>query len=286
MKPAPLVWRCRDVELPCGAAAHVMGVLNVTPDSFSDGGRYIDPNAAVARGIQMASEGACILDVGGESSRPGAEPVPADEEIRRIVPVIEALKRETECLLSVDTMKASVAEAALAAGAHIVNDITALGDPDMPAVVRRYGAGLVLMHMRGTPRTMQAQPEYKDVVGEVVEFLRSRMASAREAGIETDRIVLDPGIGFGKTVEHNVRLLSRLDAFHALGRPLLIGVSRKSFLGALTGRPVGDRLVPSLGALAYAVSRGAQVVRVHDVKESCEIARLIAILQYGQVPPA
>lgn len=262
-----------------------MGVLNVTPDSFSDSVRYFDHAAAIARGIEMANEGAQILDIGGESTRPGAEPVSVDEELRRILPVIEALARETKCLLSVDTTKASVADAALKAGAHIVNDITALGDPEMPGVARHHNAGLVLMHMQGTPRTMQKNPAYLDVVGEVREFLVERVRKAVAAGIERDRIAIDPGIGFGKTVQHNVTLVSQLDAFREIGCPILIGLSHKSFLGALTGRAAQDRLLPSLGALAFAITRGAHILRVHDVKESCEMARLIAILQYGQVKP-
>lgn len=263
----------------------MMGVLNVTPDSFSDGGAYLNPEAAIARGVQMAREGADILDIGGESSRPGATPVPAAEEIRRIEPVVAALARETACLISVDTMKAAVAEVALRAGAHIINDITALrGDPDMPDVARTYGAGVVLMHMQGTPQTMQDAPRYDDVVQEILAFLRERARAAAAAGIETERLAFDPGIGFGKTVEHNVTLISNLEAFAALGRPLLIGVSRKRFLGVLTGREVHDRLLPSLAAMAFALARGAHILRVHDVKESCEVARLIGILRSGQVP--
>ncbi|MCO5045497.1 MAG: dihydropteroate synthase [Kiritimatiellae bacterium] len=283
MKSAPLIWRCRGVELRCGDTAHIMGVLNITPDSFSDGGRHFDPARAIKRGMQMAAEGARILDVGGESSRPGAEPVSAEEELRRVLPVIDALLRETNCLLSIDTTKPVVADAALAAGAHIVNDITALGNPDMAAVVQRYGAGLIAMHMQGNPRTMQVQPEYRDVVQEVAEYLRARVAVARAAGIDAARIAVDPGIGFGKTVQHNVSLLTHLDALVELGQPIAVGVSRKSFLGALTGRPVNDRLAPSLAALSFSVLRGAHIMRVHDVKESCEIARILAILRSGQV---
>ncbi|HMP77400.1 MAG TPA: dihydropteroate synthase [Kiritimatiellia bacterium] len=285
--PAPsLAWRCRDETLDCGSVPHIMGVLNVTPDSFSDGGAHADSAAAIAHGIRMAEEGARIIDVGGESSRPGAEPVAEAEELRRVVPVVKALAARTGCLLSVDTTKAAVADAALRAGAHIVNDITALGgDVRMADVVREHGAGLVLMHMRGTPRTMQQHPAYADVVREVAAFLAERMRRAMDAGIAPEQLAVDPGIGFGKTVEHNIRLLHGLDEFCALGRPVLIGVSRKSFLGALTGRPVNERLAPSLGALAFAVSRGAHLARVHDVKESCEVARVAAILRTGQVSP-
>lgn len=283
MNPASLIWRCREAELSCGPAARIMGVLNVTPDSFSDSVHYVDRAAAIARGIEMANEGAHLIDVGGESTRPGAEPVSVEEETRRVVPVIEALAHETRCLLSVDTSKAAVADAALKAGAHVVNDITALGDPQMAEVVRRHGAGVALMHMQGTPQTMQKNPTYTDVIAEVREFLRDRVARAVAAGIARERIAIDPGIGFGKTVQHNVTLVSQLDAFRDLGCPILIGLSHKSFLGALTGRTIHDRLLPSLGALAFAILRGAHILRVHDVKESCEMARLIAILQYGQV---
>ncbi len=287
MKPAPLTWRCRDRVLDCSSGPILMGVLNVTPDSFSDGGRYRDVERAVARGLQMAAEGAAILDIGGESSRPGAEPVPVEEELRRVAPVIEGLSGRAGCLLSVDTTKAAVAVAALAAGAHIVNDISALrGDPEMAPVVARSGAGLVVMHMRGTPRTMQQQPVYADVVNEVRAFLEERLRAAAAAGIDPLQVAVDPGIGFGKTLEHNLTLLSGLRAFHALGRPLLVGLSRKSFLGHLTGRGVEERLLPSLAALAYALGEGAQIVRVHDVMESCEMARLIAILRAGRVTTA
>lgn len=263
-----------------------MGVLNVTPDSFSDQVHHSAAPAAIAHGLRLAEEGARILDIGGESSRPGAEPVSAEEEIGRVIPVIEALSRQTRCLISVDTTKAVVADAALRAGAHIVNDISALGDPAMAAVVRAHRAGLVLMHMQGTPRTMQKNPHYDDVVREVAAFLRARLTVAQESGIDVECVALDPGIGFGKTVAHNVSLLSALASLHAVGRPLLIGVSRKHFLGVLTGRPVEDRLLPSLAALAFAALQGAQILRVHDVKESCEMTRLLAILKDGQVPPA
>lgn len=284
MKPSAPNWVCRGRAVPLGDRALVMGVVNVTPDSFSDGGRYLDPAAAVAHGIALAGEGADILDIGGESSRPGAEPVSPEEERRRVIPVVAELARSTSCLLSVDTTKASVAEAAVEAGAHIVNDITALaGDPRMRDVVRATGAGAVLMHMQGTPRTMQDAPRYDDVVAEVRRCLADRVEQVCAGGVSREALVVDPGIGFGKTPAHNVALLARLDELASLRRPVLVGVSRKSFLGHLTGRPVGERLVPSLGALAYAVLRGAHIVRVHDVKESCDVARLLAIFATAQV---
>ncbi|MCS6770912.1 MAG: dihydropteroate synthase [Kiritimatiellae bacterium] len=285
MAPA-LLWRCRDRLIDCSARPLVMGVLNVTPDSFSDGGRYLDSERAVERGLEIASEGADIIDVGGESSRPGAVPVSAEEELRRVKPVIEELARRTDRLISIDTSKAAVAEAALAAGAHIINDISALrGDARMAALARETGAGVVLMHMQGTPQTMQIDPRYEDVVREVSDFLSERIDAACRAGINWECLAIDPGIGFGKTVEHNVALLAHLSRLTAMGRPVLVGVSRKRFLGALTGRDVHDRLLPSLAALAFSVAQGAHILRVHDVKESCETARLVAILRSGRVPP-
>lgn len=273
----PSCWMCRDRALALGPAAAVMGILNVTPDSFSDGGRYLDHAAAVRRGLAMAGEGAAILDVGGESSRPGAAAVPVDEELRRVVPVVAELARQTDCLISIDTTKAEVAEQALRAGAHIINDITALtGDPAMAGVARRHGAGVVLMHMQGTPRTMQEQPHYAEVVADVRAYLLDRVSTLAASGLERARLALDPGIGFGKTVEHNLGLLRGLPALAGLGFPLVVGVSRKSFLGALTGRAVADRLAPSLAALAFAVQQGAHILRVHDVKESCEVVSLLA----------
>ena len=264
-----------------------MGILNVTPDSFSDGGRYAEVPAAVARGVAMAEEGALILDVGGESSRPGAASVPEDEELRRVIPVVRALSREVQVLISVDTTKAAVAERALEAGAHIINDISAgTADPGMVDVTRRHRAGVVLMHMRGTPRTMQEQPVYAKVVDEVAGYLAERLRVFADAGLGPDQLAVDPGICFGKTVDHNVELLRGIPELLRLGRPVMIGVSRKSFLGKLTGRDVADRLAPSLGALAYAVQQGAHVLRVHDVKESCEVVRLLAKFRRPTEQPA
>ncbi len=272
-----MIWACRDRVLTLGPEAGIMGILNVTPDSFSDGGCFLSHDAAIQRGLIMAEEGALILDVGGESSRPGAQGVTVEEELRRVVPVIAELARQTTCLISIDTTKAAVAEQALIAGAHIINDITALtGDPAMAGVAQRAGAGVVLMHMQGTPRTMQVQPGYRDVVAEVRDYLAGRLRVLLDLGLAREAMVVDPGLGFGKTVEHNVDLLRGLPLLSALHRPVLVGVSRKSFLGVLTGRPVSDRLAPSLAALAFAVQRGAHLLRVHDVKESCEVVRLLA----------
>lgn len=244
----------------------VMGIVNVTPDSFSDGGRYDDAAAALAHCERLVAEGADILDVGGESTRPGAAPVPVDEELRRVLPVIRGA-RALGVPLSIDTLKPEVMRAALDAGADIVNDVEALRRPGaLDAVTAHPQAGVCLMHMHGEPRTMQAAPpRYGDVVAEVAAFLAARCAAVQERGIAAERIVVDPGIGFGKTVEHNVELLRRQHELLALGRPLLVGWSRKSTLGALTGRPVGERVAASVAAALAAVQRGAAIVRVHDI---------------------
>ncbi len=244
----------------------IMGVVNVTPDSFSDGGQFLDASAAIAHGRRLAEEGAQVLDVGGESTRPGAEPVSAGEELRRVVPVIEGLA-PLGARISIDTTKAAVAEAALDAGATVVNDVSALRfDPDLAALVARSGAGCCLMHMLGEPRTMQEDPRYDDVVSDVKAFLEERLAFAVEAGIDEDRVWLDPGIGFGKTVEHNLELLARLEEIVAIGRPVVVGTSRKSFLSRLTGdRPADARLPGTIATNVLALERGAQVFRVHDV---------------------
>jgi dihydropteroate synthase len=250
------------------AAFRIMGVVNVTPDSFSDGGRYLDAHAAIEHGLELEAEGATILDVGGESTRPGADPVPEDEELRRVLPVIEGLiARGAGARISIDTSKAAVAARALQDGATLVNDVTALrGDPDMAGVVAAAGADCCLMHMLGDPRTMQDNPHYDDVVGDIKAFLEERMAFAVAAGIAEDRILLDPGIGFGKTIEHNLELLRRLGEFLDLGRPVVIGTSRKSFLGRLTGREsTDDRLAATIATNVLAYERGARVFRVHDV---------------------
>ncbi|MGH2915600.1 MAG: dihydropteroate synthase [Solirubrobacteraceae bacterium] len=245
----------------------VMGVVNVTPDSFSDGGRYVHAPAAIAHGLELVAQGAGILDVGGESTRPGAAPVGEAEELARVLPVIEGLRAAgAHARISIDTSKAAVARAALAAGAEIVNDVTALrGDPAMAAVVAQHGAGCCLMHMLGEPRTMQIDPVYDDVVAEVCAFLEGRLGYAVEHGIAEQRVMLDPGIGFGKTDAHNLALLARLDELVALGAPVVIGTSRKSFLGRITGREVDDRLAATVASNVLAYERGARVFRVHDV---------------------
>jgi len=245
----------------------VMGIVNVTPDSFSDGGLYIDAPAAIAHGLRLEAEGARILDIGGESTRPGAAPVSLTDELQRVVPVIEGLLAAgSRAQISVDTSKAPVAAAAVAAGATLVNDVTALrGDPGMVEVVSGHGVDCCLMHMLGEPRTMQNDPRYDDVVGDVTAFLEQRMAFAVANGVAVERILLDPGIGFGKTPAHNLELLARLDEVAGLGRPVVIGTSRKSFLGRITGRAVDDRLAATVATNVLAYERGARVFRVHDV---------------------
>ncbi len=255
----------------------LMGVINVTPDSFSDGGRFLDAGLAVAHGLRLAEEGAAILDIGGESTRPDAAPVSAQEELARVLPVIEGLSGSgTPAQISIDTSKAQVAHAALEAGATMVNDVTALHDPEMAAVVRESNADLCLMHMLGDPRTMQIDPHYDDVVTDVKAFLAARLAHAVAHGIPEDRIILDPGIGFGKTIDHNLELLARLDEFLEIGRPLMIGTSRKSFLGRLTGRAVDDRLAATIATCVVAYERGASVFRVHDVAPVADALRVTA----------
>lgn len=260
-------WHVRDRQLAIGSRPLIMGIVNVTPDSFSDGGCHASTETAVAHALALVEEGADLLDIGGESSRPGASPVPLDEELRRVVPVLESLARQSTVTLSVDTTKAEMARQCLERGAHIINDITALaGDPRMLEVARTLEAGVVLMHMQGTPATMQVNPQYKDVVQEVYRFLEERMREVTAGGVAIERIVLDPGIGFGKTRQHNLELLAHLDEFQRLGRPVCLGVSRKGFMGSLLNRPVNEREAGSLAAVCWAGCRQAvQIVRVHDV---------------------
>jgi dihydropteroate synthase len=256
--------------------ARLMGVVNVTPDSFSDGGLYLDPEAAIAHGRELVEAGAEILDVGGESTRPGAEGVGAPEEMARVVPVIEGL-RDVGARISVDTSKAEVAVAALDAGAEIVNDVTALrGDPEMAALCAERGCGVVLMHMLGNPRTMQDDPHYDDVVAEVKAFLAERLEAALAVGVPEEGIWLDPGIGFGKTGAHNMELLRRLGELRGLGRPLVVGTSRKSFIGRLDGSPPEERLGGTIASSVLAAVEGAEVLRVHDVAEVRQALTLTA----------
>jgi dihydropteroate synthase len=263
----------------------VMAILNLTPDSFSDGGSYPSTEAAVARGLECARQGADLLDIGGESTRPGAVPVPVDEELARVLPVVRALHAQTDIPLSIDTSKAEVARACLEAGASIINDISALiGDPGMPDVVLHFRAGVILMHMQGTPQTMQIDPHYDDVVRDISAFLEERLQHCVSRGIARERIVLDPGIGFGKTRDHNLEILARLHELQNLAQPVCLGVSRKGFLGRLLGdRPVTHRLASSLAAACHAMGRHAvQVLRVHDVEETCDAVTVFkAIGRHG-----
>jgi dihydropteroate synthase len=256
----------------------IMGVVNVTPDSFSDGGLFLDPDAGVEHGLRLVDEGADILDVGGESTRPGAEPVSEGEERQRVLPVIERLGQDGGARISIDTTKLAVARAALDAGATLVNDVSAFRfDPGMAALVAETGAGCCLMHMLGEPRTMQQDPRYDDVVSDVKAFLEQRLAFAVSEGVDEERVWLDPGIGFGKTVEHNLELLRRLDEIVAIGRPVVVGTSRKSFLGKLAGgRDEDERLPGTIAANVVALERGASVFRVHDVAQNVDALAVAA----------
>ena len=268
-----------EYRLPLGQRTYVMGILNVTPDSFSDGGQYLDPGRAVARGLEMVAQGADLIDVGGESTRPGAEPVPVEEELRRVIPVIRRLAREVRVPISIDTYKARVAEAAVDAGARLLNDISAgRFDPEMPRLAARTGLPLVVMHMKGTPRTMQEAPWYEDVVGEVDQFFRERIQALTEAGVAREQLILDPGLGFGKRTQDNLVLLGQLGRFRHWGLPLLVGPSRKSCLGECRGTPPQDRLEVTLAAVVTAVVQGADLVRVHDVEAIDRARRVVDAL--------
>jgi dihydropteroate synthase len=274
-----MIWRCRDTAFDLNRRVLLMGIVNVTPDSFSEGERFLDPVAAAEQARRHRVEGADLVDLGAESTRPGSRPVPAAEQLRRLVPVLEALAGEPGGCISVDTASAEVAERALTAGARVINDVTALGDPEMGRVVARAGAGLVLMHMSGAPATMQDAPRYDDVAGEVRPWLGERLERARQAGVAEECVALDPGIGFGKTVEHNLELLARLPELAALGRPVLVGVSRKSFIGRILDLPVEQRTEGSLAATAVAVFLGARIVRTHDVAATLRAVRIAEALR-------
>jgi dihydropteroate synthase len=272
---SPVIWRCGDRELVGGERTHVMGVLNVTPDSFSDGGRFVDPEAAAERGLAMADEGADIVDVGGESTRPGADDVPAQEERDRVVPVVKRLAAELLIPISIDTRRPEVAAAALDAGACIVNDVTGGRDPAMFAAVAAAEAGMVLMHMRGDPPTMRELTDYEDVVGEVRAYLRERMDAAVAAGVDPGRLCVDPGIGFAKTPEQSLLLLREIESLFAFRRPVLVGPSRKSFIGHVLDLDVDERLEGTAAAVAWCASKGVHVVRVHDVREMVRVVRVV-----------
>ena len=275
--PGDVIWRCGSHVISLGRRTLVMGIVNVTPDSFSDGGSYANVDDAVKHAIQMVADGAELLDVGGESTRPGSDVVDSDEEIRRVVPVIRRIADELpDVAVSVDTRKAAVARAAVAdGGATIVNDVSAGADPSMFGVVAGAGAGMILMHMKGEPKTMQDDPSYYDVVAEVRGFLGDRVEAAAEAGIGFERLCVDPGIGFGKTLEHNLAILHDIRAFHHLGVPVLVGPSRKRFIGTLTDTEVDDRIEGTAGVVAWCAAEGVDVVRVHDVKEMTRVVRVV-----------
>lgn len=274
--------RTRHGKLEFARRTLIMGIVNVTPDSFFDGGRRLDAAKAVTDGAAMAASGANIIDIGGESTRPGARPVSEAEELARVLPVIRGLRREVNVPISIDTYKSSVARAALDGGADIVNDISALRfDPKMVSLVAAEGVPVVLMHMQGTPRTMQQEPQYGDVVREVRDFLATQLYGAMDAGVAPEAIILDPGIGFGKTVEHNLQLLRGLPMLAALGQPLLVGVSRKAFIGKILNSLPDDRLEGSVAAAVAAALAGANILRVHDVTETCKAVKIADAIRFG-----
>jgi dihydropteroate synthase len=281
-------FRTRGKTFELGQRTWLVGVVNVTPDSFFDGGLYFEPARAIDRALALAAEGADIIDIGGESSRPGSNPIPAKEEKKRILPVVEVLKQKNSVLISVDTTKAEVAEAALAAGADIINDISAgRFDPRMLPIAARSGAAVILMHMKGTPRTMQIAPHYDDVLGEVKAFLSERLEAAESCGLPRESILLDPGIGFGKQLDHNLILLNNLGALAELGRPLVVGISRKSFLGKILKVEAQDRLEGTIAAAVVSILRGASLLRVHDiqaVKQAVAVAEAIMSQGAAAVP--
>jgi dihydropteroate synthase len=279
-RPAPPPIKCGQRILRFEQRPLVMGVLNVTPDSFSDGGVFYETETAVEHALKMVAEGADLIDIGGESSRPGSDPVSAQQEADRVLPVIEHLVRWSKTPISIDTCKASVARQALDAGAAMVNDISALGDPDMSTVVAASQAPTVLMHMRGTPRTMQSgEIVYSDLMGELCEALQAAADKAEQAGLAPQNVILDPGIGFGKTVEHNLTILNRLDRILDLGRPVLVGTSRKSFIGKVLGVETGDRLLGTAATMAVAAMHGAHILRVHDVTAMRQVIHMCTAIR-------
>jgi dihydropteroate synthase len=274
------LFRFRSVEYDFSARTHVVGVLNVTPDSFSDGGQFFDKSRAIERALKMTEEGADILDIGGESTRPGSDSVSVDEELRRIIPVIEALSDKVSIPISIDTYKSVVARKALDAGAEIINDISGLSfDPEMPSVAAQYGAPVIIMHMKGTPKTMQVDPVYDDVVDEIKGFLLQRAQFAEAKGIK--QIIIDPGIGFGKKLEHNLEIFRRLQELTELDYPLMVGPSRKSFIGTILDVPVDSRVEGTAAAIAVSILGGANLVRVHDVQAMKRVAQVVDAIKRG-----
>lgn len=278
-----LTWLQHDFDL--SRKTHVMGILNITPDSFSDGGLHFDRSTAIEQGVRMVSDGADIIDIGGESTRPGSEPVSLEEELRRTIPVIEELVKKVAVPVSIDTSKAEVAQQALAAGASIVNDISGLRfDPDMPKIIAHYKVPVVIMHIKGRPREMQQNPQYESLIPEIMDYFRISMRLAKKFGIPEELMILDPGIGFGKTFDHNLEILNNLQQFTLLERPLLVGPSRKAFLGKILGDvPVSDRLEGTAAAVAVSIMKGAHIIRVHDVKEMARIAKTVDAIRREKI---
>ncbi|MDI6714729.1 MAG: dihydropteroate synthase [Thermodesulfovibrio sp.] len=276
----------RNFLLDFSKKTYIMGILNVTPDSFFDGGKYINFKKAVERGLQLAEEGADIIDIGGESTRPGAEPLSVDEELKRVIPVIENLSKKINIPISIDTYKAKVAEEAINAGATIINDISGLRfDPQMPYIASKYDTPVVIMHIKGTPKNMQINPVYDALIPEIIEYLRNSIVIAKNAGVKENNIIIDPGIGFGKKPEHNLLIIKNLKEFANLGKPILIGVSRKSFIGKiLDNAPAEQRLEGTMAAVAVSVINGANIVRVHDVKEIVKVVKVVDAIKFGRIP--
>jgi len=277
-----LEWKGYRLEL--GRRTHIMGILNVTPDSFSDGGLYIDTDRAVERALEIEKEGADIIDIGGESTRPGSLPLSQEEELKRVIPVIERLQDRLKIPISIDTYKAKVAREAIKAGASIINDISGLRfDPGMAGVAAEFDVPVVIMHIKGTPRDMQINPVYHDLIGEISDFLEEGISIALKAGVDEKKIIIDPGIGFGKTFEHNLEIINRLYEFRSLGRPILLGPSRKSFIGKILDLPVGDRLEGTASAVAIGIMKGANIVRVHDVLPMVRVARVADAIKQSRM---
>lgn len=271
--------QCGNKVLDLSSRTHIMGILNVTPDSFSDGGKYFEPELAIERGLRMAEEGADIIDIGAESTRPGAEPVTVEEELRRMIPVLKGLLKKTNIPISIDTYKSSVAEASLRAGAQMINDISGLRfDPQMKEVIARFRVPVILMHIKGEPRNMQQNPIYEDLIGEIYVYLAESIRIARGARISQENIIIDPGIGFGKRLMDNFEILRRLKEFQGLRRPILIGPSRKSFIGKVLEASPDQRLEGTIAAVAIGIQNGAHIVRVHDVKEVSRACRIVDML--------
>lgn len=276
------IWHCRDRRIECGARTLIMGIINVTPDSFSDGGRFFETEAAVRHALELAAAGADLIDIGGESTRPGAARVSPEEEQRRVVPIIRRLRELCAIPISIDTYKAAVAHEALHAGADIINDISGLTfDADMAGLAAHSGAGLVLMHIQGTPADMQHNPHYQNVMAEILAFLQQQIRFAVESGVKPEQIVVDPGIGFGKRLQDNLTILGQLQMLQACGAPILIGPSRKSFIGQILEAPTNDRLEGTSAAVTAAILNGASIVRVHDVKEMKRVARIADAIKYN-----